>query len=667
MNRDEKNEKKGIAVAEPKDKKGKEKGIGDIGSLLGFGGNDKGNGDDNNNDDNRKKMLVRLVVVSLLIFIMVTAFKSVYEDAYPDIHMIDEITYTEFEELLDDGDVYKIEYSSKCEYMKVILYNDKTRELDREDLKRYNFSVKDYRKVLYPGYDNFRLEMLRHNVELEIKSTNGTVKQGLSVLTDMGSLLFVIFWVVLLFSVIKTFQTMPKTFGNNIETKQKTDKKLSDVIGHNEIMDDLKLIINMVKKPEMGKKLGAEIPKGILFVGEPGTGKTLIAKALAGEANVPFLYMNASNFVELYVGMGARRVRELFKEAKKCAPCIVFIDEIDAVGASRFNRMESNSERQQTVNALLQEMDGFKDNKGVLVIAATNNADILDKALTRAGRFDRTIVIAPPEDWRVRKQLFEHFTEKMLLNADVDLEKLARQSGGFTGADIQVVCNEAALIAIGRNQEDVTMDNFEEGIDKKILKGNRSMREQKQAEKDLTMYHEAGHAVISYLLKKLISRVTVVGTTSGVGGFVLHEEAEETYRTKADFEHDIMISYAGRASEEIKFGKDNISIGASSDITQATKLLKVYVMQVGFDKEMGLLDLNVVQYDEERVFARMKEIANKLYAETLDLLSRNYGYVEKLVGALREKETLSGNEVYELFEGTDEDAQNNRNINEAEE
>lgn len=665
MNRDEKNEKKGIAVAEQKDKKGKGKGIE---SLLGFGGNDKGNGDDNNNDDNRKKMLVRLVVVSLWIIIMATAFKSVYEDAYPDIHMIDEITYTEFEELLDNGDVYKIEYSSKCEYMKVILYNDKTRELDREDLRGYDFSVKDYRKVLYPGYDNFRLEMLRHNVELEIKSTNGTVKQGLSVLTDMGSLLFVIFWVVLLFSVIKTFQTMPKTFGNNIDTKQKTDKKLSDVIGHDEIMDDLKLIINMVKKPEMGKKLGAEIPKGILFVGEPGTGKTLIAKALAGEANVPFLYMNASNFVELYVGMGARRVRELFKEAKKCAPCIVFIDEIDAVGASRFNHMESNSERQQTVNALLQEMDGFKDNKGVLVIAATNNADILDKALTRAGRFDRTIVIAPPEDWRVRKQLFEHFTEKMLLNVDVDLEKLARQSGGFTGADIQVVCNEAALIAIGRNQEDVTMDNFEEGIDKKILKGNRSTREQKQAEKDLTMYHEAGHAVISYLLEKHISRVTVVGTTSGVGGFVLHEEAEETYRTKADFEHDIMISYAGRASEEIKFGKDNISIGASSDITQATKLLKVYVMQVGFDKETGLLDLNTVaQYDEERVFARMKEIANKLYAETLDLLSRNYGYVEKLVGALREKETLSGNEVYELFEGTDEDVQNNRNTNEVEE
>lgn len=615
----------------------------------------------NNNKDNKdnlnkekKKIVTKYAIILVFTLALFLMLNALFVGAYPDINLVEEVNYNEFEELLEEKAIYKIEYSANCEYMKVILYNDETREMTGEELEDYKFAIEDYRKVFYPAYENFRLDMLRSDVVLEIKNTDSTVAQGVNLIAATGSVIFGVFWIFILF---KMLQSLPKAFDNEIETKQKTDKKLGDVIGHEEIMDDLKFIINMLKKPDIGKNLGAKIPKGILFVGEPGTGKTLIAKALAGEADVPFLYMNASNFVELYVGMGAKRVRELFKEAKKCAPCIVFIDEIDAVGASRFGARDGNSERQQTVNALLQEMDGFKENKGVLVIAATNNADILDKALTRAGRFDRTIVIAPPKDWRVRKQLFEHFTEDLKLNEDVDLEKLARQAGGFTGADIQVVCNEAAMIAIAHSQDDIVMDNFEEAIDKKVLKGNRSTKEQLQAEKDLITYHEAGHAVLSYLLKKPISRVTVVGTTSGVGGFVLHEEKENVFSTKADFEHDIMVSYAGRASEEIKFGKDNISIGASSDITQATKLVQSYVTKFGFDNEMGLLDLNEIHYDEEKVYARMRDIVNKLYADTLELLRNNYGYVEKLAGALSEKETLSGSEVDILFKS--EDSQSN--------
>ena len=441
---------------------------------------------------------------------------------------------------------------------------------------------------------------------------------------------------------------MPKLKSEDL--LQKSNVKFKDVIGHDEVIDDLKFIVSLLKDPSKGKILGAEVPRGILFSGDPGTGKTLLAKAIAGESEVPFIYMNASNFIELYVGTGAKRVRELFNMAKKNSPCVIFIDEIDAIGQQR-GSARGSSENDQTINALLQEMDGFKDKGNIFVIAATNKPDSLDKALVRAGRFDRQIVIRPPKDWNVRKDLFDFYLKDCKVSDDVDTGNLAKQLVGFTGADISSVVNESKLIATMNDSVFIAMRDLEEAVDKIIFKGNRSKTEGYKKDKEIVAYHEAGHAVVTYLLHEPIARASIAGTTSGVGGVVFREEKNSQFQTNVDLENHLCIAYAGRCAERIKF--DIVTTGASNDITQATNVILAYIEKYGFNTKFGMLDMEVLHnqslIDNSYIVSLMSEMAVAYEKKTNDLLINNFKLVEILADKLLECETLSGDGILELF------------------
>ena len=420
------------------------------------------------------------------------------------------------------------------------------------------------------------------------------------------------------------------------------------VAGLQEEKEDLVEVVDFLKSPQKYTKVGARIPKGVLLVGPPGTGKTLLAKAVAGEANVPFFSLAGSDFVEMFVGVGASRVRDMFEEAKKNAPCIIFIDEIDAVGAERGSQ-RSNRENDQTINAMLTELDGFDARGDILVIAATNRADTLDPALLRSGRFDRQIRIDIPKKWETRKELFQLYLKGNPIE-ESSIDTLAKQTVGFSGADIAAVCREAKMIAFREDSETITPDFLEEAIDKKVFKGNRS--DDKQHEDDLAIvaYHEAGHAVMTLLCGKEVSRISIM--TSGVGGAVFQSDSDRFFETKHEYESHVMIAYAGRASEQIHFGSDNITQGACNDIAQATKTLIAYVAKFGFDSEYGLVDMEAFQstsYGDD-VRKRVSELSNKFYEKALHLLSENYNAVEVLAQHLLEVKTMSGDEAKELID-----------------
>jgi cell division protease FtsH len=434
---------------------------------------------------------------------------------------------------------------------------------------------------------------------------------------------------------------------NEKDILQKSDIKFSDIIGLDEITNELNVIVKTIKDPEFGEALGVEPSKGILLEGPPGVGKTMIAKAIACEAGLPFLSLSGSDFKELFVGNGARKVRQAFKTARENKPCIVFIDEIDAIGASRDNVIEgSNEESNQTINALLKEMDGFTEREGIFVLAATNHPEQLDSAIKRSGRFDREIVIPPPKNWHTRLKMFEHYMKDKPISDDVDLETIAKTTSGFTGADIKTVCNEAGLIALYRGLDVIDHSAIEEAIDKKVFKGNRTKNDEHKEDKNIVAYHEAGHAVMSMLQGLPVARASIVPTTSGVGGAVFREDSDSFFITKDEIVSQILVAYAGRASEQIKFKK--VTTGASNDITQATELIKKIVGRYGFDEDIsGLLDMNIVDCDNKFVDSRMRELSIKYYNECKSLLQSNYNYVEQLAQILLEEESLTGAQIKE--------------------
>ena len=582
-----------------------------------------------------KKYAITGFVMAIFVFVLVDVY-------YCEENKPEESTYAEFQKDLNSGSIDTIYYTTSDEMMRYTLYNDETRNMSKEDKEKYKYDKKDWRMTEYPAQEDFRKEMLEKGVSLQVKSFE---PKSVTLLTGIIFLAipFLMFYVII--RMINGTQKIKQQ-----DLVQTSNVKFSDVIGHDEVIDDLKFIVSLLKNPNKGSDLGAEIPRGILFSGEPGTGKTLLAKAVAGESDVPFIYMNASNFIELYVGTGAKRVRELFNVARKHEPCIIFIDEIDAIGSSRGSN-RSNSENDQTINALLQEMDGFKDKGNIFVIAATNNPDSLDKALVRAGRFDRQIVIRPPKDWTVRKQLFDFYLKDCKLSDDVNTETLSKQLVGFTGADINAVVNEAKLIAMMNDSEYMSMDNLEEAVDKVIFKGNRSKSEVYRKDKEIVAYHEAGHAVVTYLLGEPIARATIIPSTSGVGGVVFREEKNSQFQTDKDLENHICIAYGGRCAERIKFGV--VTTGASSDIVNATNTISSYIEENGFNQNFGMLNMNILRnkglIDNSYILELMSEMAVEYEKKTTDLLNNNFDLVEILAEKLLECETLSGEGILELF------------------
>lgn len=585
-----------------------------------------------------------IIAVVILLFIVWVGIDSYYSEKNEPEH----VNYTQFVKDLKAGKIDTVYYNTQREYMRYTLLNKDTKKMSYKERKEYKYDSKYWRMTEYPSYDNFRRDVLLADTYVVLRTFDPV---STTVLTLVGTLAIPVLFVVMLFGIYKSSLGCALSRRKRGDFIQTSNVKFDNVIGHDELKDDLQFIVKMLKNPKLGSKTGARLPKGILFSGSPGTGKTLLAKAIAGEANVPFLYADASAFVEMYVGLGAKRVRELFDIAKKNTPCIIFIDEIDAIGGKR-RESGGTTEHDQTLNALLQEMDGFSTQSGIFVIGATNTPDKLDKALIRSGRFDRKVEVNPPKDWRVRKQIFEYYLRGKKLSESADLGVVSKQTVGFTGADIEAVVNEASIISAMRDSDTISMEDIESAVDKQIFKGNRSKDKRESNDRVVVAYHEAGHAVVSYLLGIKLARASIIGTTSGVGGAVFQQESDSQFKTNEDFINDIKVCYGGRASEEIKF--KTITTGASSDITKATELLNGYIQRYGFDNDFGLLDMDVLKdnmlIEADTMLSKMSELSRKFYKDTVNLLSENYGLVEVLAKKLLEVETLSADNIYELLE-----------------
>ena len=587
-----------------------------------------------------KKVAIPLTVMVIMLLISLDTMS--FNNNKPK-----EVTYNEFKKLVKEHKVDTVYYEASTEEMRFTLYNEHTKGKTKKEIEdeKYTYPKEDWRLTQYPAGETFREDMLKAGVNLEVRTFEPvTVK----ILSTLLTLFFPILFLVLLWNI---FSLQFVRGGKSYELTTNIDTRFSDVIGHDEVIKDLKFLVKLMREPEKYDDEDVNIPRGVLFSGEPGTGKTLLARAIAGESNVPFYYVNASNFIEIYAGTGAKRVRALFKQARKTQPCIIFIDEIDAIGCQR-GKIHGTSEDTQTLNALLQEMDGFDKDLKILIIGATNNAERLDKALVRSGRFDRQIIISPPANADERVDLLKYFLRNKKLDESVNLEVLSKQMIGYTGADINSVVNEAELIRLSNEQEFITMDALEEAFDKKIMKGNRKKDARRDRDLKIVAYHEAGHAVVSYLLDMEIARATIIQTTSGIGGAVIHQESDNLLKTKEDYENRVKVCYGGRASEEIKFNQ--ITTGASSDITQATRVLDEYINRLGFDKEFGLIDMSVLNEDkvtvEDKSVETIKGYSVKLYKETLELLKSNYNLVELIAKELLDKETISGVTIKEILD-----------------
>lgn len=443
--------------------------------------------------------------------------------------------------------------------------------------------------------------------------------------------------------------------------------RFSDVAGIDEAKEDLEEIVEFLRQPGMFSRLGGKIPKGALLVGPPGTGKTLLARAIAGEAGVPFFSISGSDFVQMFVGVGASRVRDMFEQAKKNAPCIIFIDEIDAVGRSRgVGYGGGNDEREQTLNQLLVEMDGFEANEGIVIIAATNRPDVLDQALLRPGRFDRQVVVPVP-DIKGREAILRVHGRNVVLGADVNLKVIARGTPGFSGADLANLVNEAALIAARVHRKFVSMEDFETAKDKVVLGSERRSLVMTEDERRQIAYHEAGHALVGINVPQHdpIHKATIIPRGLALGVVHSQPEHDEVSITLTKYKSKIAMAMGGRAAEELIFGIANVTSGAASDIKQATKIARAMVTQFGMSEKLGKIDYTTEQSafpgvpgganaspeTGEMIDAEVRRIVEEGYATAQRILSEKKNELDRLAQGLLEYETLTGSEITEIIAG----------------
>jgi len=527
-------------------------------------------------------------------------------------------------------------------------------------------------KVLVPAYDPDLMSKLAKS-DADVQVTRATDSSKL-IGSAMGYLLmFVVIFIFfgVLAKSIQASGSQAMSFGKSkakmlLDSKVKTTFK--DVAGIDEEKKELEEIVDFLKNGDKYIKLGARIPKGVLLVGPPGTGKTLMAKAVAGEAGVPFFSISGSDFVEMFVGVGASRVRDLFEQAKKHQPCIIFIDEIDAVGRQRGAGLGGgHDEREQTLNQLLVEMDGFDENTNIIVIAATNRPDILDNALLRPGRFDRQIYINAP-DVRGREQILKVHAKNKKLDEEVDLKTLAKRTPGFTGADLQNLLNEAALLAARNNKEQISMDDIDNSIDRVIAGIEKKSKIMTDEDKELTSYHEVGHALLARLLNDAddLHKVSIIPRGYALGVTWTKPKDEKVHTNKAKLLAQITVSLGGRAAEEIVYGKDRVSTGASQDLINVTNIARKMVTAWGMSDKLGNMAYGKNQenvfmgrdfghqrdYSEQVAFEideEMKRIVDEKYEEAKRLLSENRDMLEAVSKELLDKETLDASEFDEIM------------------
>lgn len=538
-----------------------------------------------------------------------------------------ELTYQEFQTMVEEKQIKSISINKKQEILTV------------ED-KKNNIYVTES-----PSYENFKKEMMEKGIKVTTESPSEWA-------STISSLITLAVYIGILYLIYRSVAGggMKKT-----ETPAEIPQtKFSDIAGYTEQKQDLTTYVEYLKNPKKFQKRGANMPKGVLLYGPPGTGKTLFARAVAGEAGVPFFSVNGSDFIEMFVGLGAKRVRSLFEKAREKAPCIIFIDEIDSIGGQR-NAL-SNSEHNQTINALLTEMDGFAKDSGILVLATTNQPNNLDPALKRSGRFDSHISIPLPSTTEDRLKIINVHKRGRTFDEEIDFESLAKQWVGFSGADIESVLNEAAIIAAKDDLQSISRECIDEAFYKKILKGHvkkNGQSERKKEELELVAYHEAGHAVARKLLNVgEVSKVTILSTTNGAGGVTFNIPEKMGLFTLEELESEVKILYAGRVAEYLLYEKDirKVTTGAQSDIERATEIIKGMVMELGLQRDPMLINLTNFPEGKSYVFEEIQNLSKELFNETVELLEQHYPLLQIVAKRLLEKETIEAEELNEIVE-----------------
>ena len=570
-----------------------------------------------------------------------------------------------------------------------LAYSELISKIEAGEVKEITLSSDGVKAEVKLKNENFTKEVNIPSVENLMNSLNDSMKAGtvkvteksesiwmviFSLLTPFGILIiFFIFWFLLMGGAQsgnggaggKTM-SFGKSRARMINPSDKNRVTFDDVAGVDEEKEELEEIVEFLKNPRKFTEMGARIPKGVLLVGHPGTGKTLLAKAVAGEAGVPFFFISGSDFVEMFVGVGASRVRDLFEEAKKKAPCIIFIDEIDAVGRQRGAGLGGgHDEREQTLNQLLVEMDGFSANEGVIVLAATNRPDILDKALLRPGRFDRQIVVSNP-DVKAREQILEVHSRKKKLADDVDLKTIAKNTSGFSGADLENVLNEAALLAARRNLNEIGMQEVEDAMVKVTMGPEKRTRVRSEKEQKLVAFHEAGHAVVSRFLptQDPVHQISIV-PRGMAGGYTMYRPTEDkSFMSRTEMVENIVSLLGGRVAEQLVL--NDISTGASNDIERATQIARSMVTKYGMSERIGTITLGSSQeevflgrdfaqakeYSEETanlIDEEVKSIIDFAYKKAEETLKANMEKLTKVANVLLEKEKIDGDEFDEIF------------------
>ena len=570
-----------------------------------------------------------------------------------------------------------------------LAYSELISKIEAGEVKEITLSSDGVKAEVKLKNENFTKEVNIPSVENLMNSLNDSMKAGtvkvteksesiwmviFSLLTPFGILIiFFIFWFLLMGGAQsgnggaggKTM-SFGKSRARMINPSDKNRVTFDDVAGVDEEKEELEEIVEFLKNPRKFTEMGARIPKGVLLVGPPGTGKTLLAKAVAGEAGVPFFFISGSDFVEMFVGVGASRVRDLFEEAKKKAPCIIFIDEIDAVGRQRGAGLGGgHDEREQTLNQLLVEMDGFSANEGVIVLAATNRPDILDKALLRPGRFDRQIVVSNP-DVKAREQILEVHSRKKKLADDVDLKTIAKNTSGFSGADLENVLNEAALLAARRNLNEIGMQEVEDAMVKVTMGPEKRTRVRSEKEQKLVAFHEAGHAVVSRFLptQDPVHQISIV-PRGMAGGYTMYRPTEDkSFMSRTEMVENIVSLLGGRVAEQLVL--NDISTGASNDIERATQIARSMVTKYGMSERIGTITLGSSQeevflgrdfaqakeYSEETanlIDEEVKSIIDFAYKKAEEILKANMEKLTKVANVLLEKEKIDGDEFDEIF------------------
>ncbi len=633
-------------------------GLGGGNGSSGGNGNGGPGGSGGPGKDPRKQSIILFLIAALISLLLVSSFvKLITGDSEK------EISYNEFITMVENKKVDTVVIGTDRVYIQS--------KADQENvspllyLYGMNPTVSYYTGKIEDD-DTLTARLLEHGVEVKGQVADGTS----AVISFLLSYVFpfLLMWVLLSF----LFRKMSKGGGPmgvgksnaKVYVQRETGITFKDVAGEDEAKESLQEVVDFLHNPGKYVKIGAKLPKGALLVGPPGTGKTLLARAVAGEARVPFFSLSGSDFIELYVGVGASRVRDLFKEATKNAPCIIFIDEIDAIGRSRDSKYGGgNEEREQTLNQLLSEMDGFDTSKGILVLGATNRPEILDKALLRPGRFDRRIIVDKP-DLKGRVEILKVHAKDVHLDESVDLDAIALATSGAVGADLANMINEAAINAVQHGREYVSQKDLFDAVEQVLVGKEKKDRIMSAEERKIVSYHEVGHALISALQKNAepVQKITIVPRTMGALGYVMHVPEEEKYLQTKEELHDRLVSLlGGRAAEELVFG--NVTTGAANDIEQATNIATNMVTRFGMSERFGLMGLATVESEylgggarltcSDRTAAdvdtEVMETLKQCYDEAKELLSGNRELMDKLAAHLIEKETISGKEFMKIY------------------